>query len=463
MLEAWHLPGLPPPKEWVEGRTHAGSVFRAPVLSGRQAAIVAAEVRKAALEARAERATMDVIQVIAAAAARLVGEGHEGVATRKLLHAELGWDERLIRDTLDGMAGTWTIDALSGLVDAELGGPAVLDDFVRDEGWEGPGVRRRRALGSPVVLQVLAGNVPGVAITATIRALLTRSGVLSKLPEAEPGLLPMFARLLAAEDPLLGRSVAATWWPGSGFPTAWREWTKWAGKVVVYGGAAAVEAVRGALPGDTELISYGPRTGVAVLLADCPQAAAATALARDVCAYDQQGCVSPRLVYVVGSTTGAFVSRLAGALEERARYHPPPDPTPEEAVAIRSMRATFEFGGYEDGRSAVEAPGESLAWTILASDSPAARTESLPRVVWVHPVPDIETLEEVLQPLEGRVQTLGYSGAEGLEKLATLATRLGVGRIAPLGSVAWPPPDWRHEGRHQLLPLLNWTDFEIPG
>jgi hypothetical protein len=167
-------------------------------------------------------------------------------------------------------------------------------------------------------------------------------------------------------------------------------------------------------------------------------------------------------VYVVDSPTGPFVSHLAGALEERTRDHPPPDPTPEEAVAIRSARATFEFEGYEDGRSAVEAPGESLAWTILASESPAAETESLPRVVWVHRVPDIETLEEVLGPLEGRIQTLGYSGADGLQKLAALATRLGVGRIAPLGSMAWPPPDWRHEGRHQLLPLLNWTDFEAP-
>ncbi len=462
MFEAWHLPGLPTPTEWLEGRTHAGSAFRAPSLSGTEAGIVAAHIREGALEARAHRATTDVIQAIGAAAARLTAEGSAGIATRELLHAELGWDDRLIRDTLDGMARTWTTDALAGLVDSELGGPAVLDGFVRDERWEGPGVRRRRAVGAPVVLQVLAGNVPGVAITATIRALLARSGVLCKLPEAEPGLLPMFARLLAEEDPLLGRSLAATWWPGSHFPAAWREWTKWAGKVVVYGGAAAVEAVRGALPAHTDLISYGPRTGVAVLLPDTPQEEAAAALARDVCAYDQQGCVSPRLVYVVGLATGAFVSRLAGALEERTRDHPPPDPTAEEAVAIRSARATFEFGGYEDGESAVEAPGESLAWTILVSESPAARTESLPRVVWVHRVPDLETLEEVLRPLEGRIQTFGFSGAEGLRKLAVLATRLGVGRIAPLGSVAWPPPDWRHEGRHQLLPLLNWTDFEAP-
>jgi hypothetical protein len=426
-----------------------------------QAGAVAQAVRNSALEARSARTSEQVIESIAAAAARLAGDGTGGAAARQLLRAELGWDEHLARETLDGMASTWTAEALTGLVQSELGGPAVLDGFVPDEEWAGPGHRSRRALGAPLMLQVLAGNVPGVAITATIRALVVRSGVLCKLPEAEPGLLPLFARLLSDEDPLLGRCVAATWWAGDRFPAAWREWARWAGRAVVYGGDAAVEAVRGSLPADTDVVSYGPRTGIGAVLPDSPPGAAA-GLARDVCAYDQQGCVSPRLVYVVGEPTGPFVEGLAGALAEHTGRHPPPEPTAAEAVAIRSARAEFEFSGYEGGGSAVVTPGESLAWTILAAESPAARTESLPRVVWVHQVPDLESLEEVLRPLEGRIQTLGYSGSEGLQKLAALATRLGVSRIAPFGTVAWPPADWRHEGRHQLLPLLNWTDLEIP-
>ena len=149
--------------------------------------------------------------------------------------------------------------------------------------------------------------------------------------------------------------------------------------------------------------------------------------------------MSPRLVYVVGEPTGPFVEGLAGALAEHTGRHPPPEPTAAEAVAIRSARAEFEFSGYEGGGSAVVTPGESLAWTILAAESPAARTESLPRVVWVHRVPDLESLEEILRPLEGRIQTLGYSGSEGLQKLAALATRLGASRIAPFGTVA----EWR--------------------
>ena len=461
MLEAWHLTGLEEaPTEWLESRTRAGTAFRAPSLSVAQARTVAGSVRKAVLEARATRSTEEVIESIARAAGKLSADGPEGIAARELLRAELGWNERLVRETLEGMSRTWTPEALTALVEAELGGTATLDGFVTDTQWVGPGQRSRCALGPPVVLQVLAGNVPGVAITATMRVLLVRSGVLCKLPEAEPGLLPLFARLLAAEDSLLGHCIAATWWPGSSFPAAWREWVRWAGKAVVYGGDMTVEAVRGSLPADTDVVTYGPKTGVAVVLQDSPPSAA-TGLARDICAYDQQGCVSPRLVYVVGDSPRRFVEHLAAALTEHTSQHPPPNPTTAEAVAIRAARTAFEFSGYEDGRSAVESPGESLAWTILSSEDPATRAESLPRVVWVHHVPNLETLEDTLRPLEGRIQTLGYCGAEGLQKLAALATRLSVSRIAPFGSMAWPPADWRHEGKHQLLPLVNWTDFEI--
>ena len=462
MLEAWYLPGLEEsPAEWLESRTRAGAAFRAPTLSVDQARAVAGAVRDAVRETRATRSTGEVIEAIARAAGKLSADGPEGHATLELLRSELGWNERLVRETLEGMSRTWTHEALIGLVDAELGGTACLDGFVMDPLWVGPGQRSRRALGSPVVLQVLAGNVPGVAITATMRALLVRSGVLCKLPEAEPGLLPLFARLLAAEDPLLGDCVAATWWPGASFPAAWREWARWAGRAVVYGGDVTVESVRRSLPADTDIVTYGPKTGIAVALADSPPSAAA-GLTPDVCAYDQQGCVSPRLVYVVGDSTRAFVKHLAASLDEHTAQHPPPDPTVAEAVAIRAARTAYEFSGYEDGRSAVESPGESLAWTILSSEDPVARIESLPRVVWVHHVPDLQTLEEVLLPLQGRIQTLGYCGTEELQKLTGIAARLSVSRIAPFGSMAWPPADWRHEGKHQLLPLVNWTEFETP-
>jgi acyl-CoA reductase-like NAD-dependent aldehyde dehydrogenase len=446
--------------EWLEGRSRAGASFRAPALSGSDASSVARAVRSAALEARGSLTTDRVIDSIAEAADGLRGDGPAAQAARELLHAELGWDAGLAGATLEGMARNWTRTALRDLVEKELGSAKWLDGFEVDETWTGPGQRRRRAVGPPLILQVLAGNVPGVAITATIRALVARSGVLCKLPEGEPGLLPLFARLLAAVDASLGRCVAATWWPGASFPAAWREWTHRAGATVVYGGDATLEAVRRSLPAHSRLIAYGPRMGLAVLLADARPGAAAD-LARDVFAYDQQGCVSPRLAYVVGGDAGPFARNLAAAMAERARDRPPPIPSDSEAVAIREARAAYEFGGYADGRSGVLAPGDSLAWTVLYGETATAKTEALPRVVSVHPVDDLDHLETVMRPLEGRIQAIGYAGRDGAESLADLGARLGASRVAPLGTIAWPPADWRHDGRHQLLPLLNWTDFEI--
>lgn len=458
MLEPWYLPGLEGRTEWREGRTAAGLGFRVPLLDGAVAGRLGDAVRVAALRARRELTTQQVIRAVAAAAGRLAGDGPEGAAARQLLNQELGWGELLARDTLQAMSLSWTEEALGQLVEAEVRPPGALDGFARDMGWKGPGARWRRAAGPPVMLQVLAGNVPGVAITATVRSLLARSGVLCKVAEAEPGLLPMFARLLAEEEPLLGRAVAVTWWPGSEFSAAGSAWTALTGRVVVYGGAQAVEGVRKAVPAEVDVVAYGPRTGIGVILPGAE--GGAELLARDVWAYDQQGCVSPRLVYVAGGSAREFAGRLAGALATLAQRQPPPPPTDDEAVGIRALRAEYEFGGYGGMEASVESPGDELTWTVLASEQPGVRTEPVPRVVWVHRVESLEQLFHVLAPLEGRIQSLGYVGTDGIEQMAEEASRLGVSRIAPLGTVAWPPSDWRHEGRFQLLPLLNWTEFE---
>jgi hypothetical protein len=451
---------LATPTKWNHGTTAAGHPFRTPVLDRANAAAVATAVDAAAGESRESRTTEDVIRAVDTAVARLSGAGAAGDAARDLLRVELGWDEELSRRTLDGFARTSRAEHLRSLVRSEVGDSALLERFVADPGWTGPGSRSRRAIGPRLMLQVLAGNVPGVSLSATIRALLARSGVLCKLPRSEPCLLPLFARLVTEEDQLLlGRTIAATWWPGGESSATWVEWSGRAGKVVVYGGERAVENVRRSVPAHVEVVTYGPRLGVAVVLPDAEEDEAA-ALARDVCAYDQQGCVSPRLVFVVGGSGRSFARRLAEALELETGRHPPPAPSEEEAVAIREVRATYEFGGYEEGVTGLQTPGDSLRWTVLVSAAPDIGVENLPRLVVVSEVAGLTALEAALGPLSGRIQSIGYAGRAGIVALSESAARLGVSRVAPFGCMAWPPPDWRHEGKHQLLPLLNWTDLE---
>jgi hypothetical protein len=107
----------------------------------------------------------------------------------------------------------------------------------------------------------------------------------------------------------------------------------------------------------------------------------------------------------------------------------------------------------------VSGPPE-LSWTVLAYRDAGVESEALPRAVWVYGVPSVDALNALLRPFEGRIQTIGYAGREREDDLARMAARLGVSRICALGEMAWPPPDWRHDGRHRLLPLLTWTDWE---
>lgn len=457
---AWHLPGLPdrPGRREVEGRSASGAPFRTPALEGGDAGAVAEHVRRSALEARERLSTSRVIEAVGSAASRLADpEDAAGREATLVLGEELGWPGDLVRETLTGMARSWSEDALRRIVERELGGPGLLDGW-RDDGGALPG-RRRRASGPPLILVVHAGNVPGVAVTAAVRGLLVRSGVLSRAPGSEPGLLACFARALEAEEPLLGGSLATSWWPAEAGEDAWAEWVKRAGKVVVYGGEEAVRGVRARAPVHTDMLVYGPRLGLAVILPDAKAAEAAAALARDACAYEQQGCVSPRLVWAVGADPAELGRELAVALEAEASRVARPGPDAATAVSMRSAREAARFAGLA-GREVGLYAGDDPAWTVVVGGEEPLLTEGLPRFLRLHGAPDLETLAGILAPLEGRVQSVGYAGEEGLQELADLAAGIGACRLAPLGTLAWPPPDWLHDGRPQLLPLVRWTEWE---
>lgn len=461
------------------GSTVADASFEAPVLDEKRAARVAEHVRAAALTARASHRVADIVEAVAASAARLADSDDSiGGAAVQAVRRASGCTEGAAVELLREHATGWTERALNGLLVAEFGDPEVLDGAQPDERRPG---RRRRAVGPPLMHLVLAGNVPGVAVTAVIRCLLVRSGVLCRLASSEPWLVGLFARALYGEDEALGHTVAATWWPTDrrvqevpSAPNA-RDtqpaadvWIRRSGKVIVYGGAEAVRAFRARTPPSTPLVEYGPRTGVAILGPGATEADL-SGLATDTFAYEQAGCVSPRLVYLLsddgGSDAGArpneaglLLERLGRALSDRAGDDRGATLTEAEALAIREARSSLQFGA-EEGE--VRGPPD-LAWTILYRGRPDTYSEPLPRVLWVYGLAGIEELGELRGVLEGRIQAVGVAGFEASveRRVEELAVELGVSRITRPGRMAWPPPDWRHDGQLQLLPLVRWTDFE---
>jgi hypothetical protein len=210
-------------------------------------------------------------------------------------------------------------------------------------------------------------------------------------------------------------------------------------------------------------VEYGPRLGI-VCLGPAVTDEELAALARDVCAYDQAGCVSPRLVFLLGDfssqqAAATIAERLATALGVESTSSPGSPIRDTEAVAIRAARAKNQFAAGDEKRAL---GADDLGWTLLYQDALSSYSESLPRTVWASRAVSVGELRGLGPVLEGRVQAMGVAGlgTKTHRMLEQLAVEWGVSRMVRVGEMAWPPPDWRHDGRFQLLPLLRWTEFE---
>lgn len=396
-----------------------------------------------------------VVAAVDGAAARLM-EAPLRQQVEAGLVAATGYSPAMAAEVLERMARDWTAPALNGLLEAELGGVSAVDGFVQ----RAPGLRSR--LEAPALgFHVFAGNVPGVSVTSLIRSLLVRTAVLGKVAAGEPVLAPVFARLLAEANAEVGACVAVTWWAG-GDEALEAAVLRHAGIVVHYGGADALRSLRRRAPADTPFIDHGPRISFALVRGSAGGPGGdPVEIARAVAMFDQQGCVSPQMLYVLGSPADAraLAEAVAGRLGDIAHELPRGRIDAGEAAAIRELRSSAEFRAIAGADVEVWA-GEGLAWTVIFDADPTFSGSCLNRTLVVKCLPDLDLLDEVVRPLRRYLQSVGIAGFDDAEAVARRLGAMGVSRVCPIAQLPWPPPAWHHDGRGPLLELGRWVDLE---
>lgn len=377
----------------------------------------------------------------------------------ELLPPTAGLSPQMALAVLDGMAFDWTGPRLAGLLEAELGDASALDRFVELGG------RRTMAVGPSLCVQVSSGNVPGVGVSALLRSLLAKGPTLLKPGLGDVALPVLFARALGEADRALAAAAAVVYWPG-GSHAAEDAALSHADVVTAYGSDRAVRELRARTPVTARFVAYHHRVSVAVvgLEALSPQAiqGAAAEVARSVAVFDQRGCVSPQLVYVEEGGEGtpeAFAEALAGALEELESRLPTGRLDTAEAASLQQMRGTAELVAASGSGRVLH--GGTAPWTVLFEPSPGPPGASPGRLVRVRPLPALEALTRLLEPLSGHLQTVGVVGlGSRVENLAVSLGRAGASRVVPVSAVPFPPAWWHHDGRGPLLDLLRWVDLE---
>lgn len=147
---------------------------------------------------------------------------------------------------------------------------------------------------------VLAANVFTACLRPIVWSLLARVPVIVKVASLDEGLADLFGVALATIDPELGASVALVW-PEGKSETLYERLAASVDLVSAHGGDHAIARMRAVTSPTTELIGHGHGLGAIVVRRSALTSAVpslATAIAQDVAAYDQRGCLSPQLVLV---------------------------------------------------------------------------------------------------------------------------------------------------------------------
>jgi Acyl-CoA reductase (LuxC) len=202
---------------------------------------------------------------------------------------------------------------------------------------------------------VLSANVFTAALRAIALGAASAPRLVLRLSRREP----LFATLLVRALEEAGAPIEVS----LGKPTEARPGEQ----VHAYGRDETMAALRASLAPGVLFWPHGAGVGVAVLEAGAARASALR-LALDVVAFDQRGCLSPRLVFFAGDEEAGerFASELARALGELGGRVPLGEVRDEERAAWRAYADAMAIAGqvYEGAGYVVgfDAAPRALAW-----------------------------------------------------------------------------------------------------
>ncbi len=390
----------------------------------------------------------------------------EAVATTAAsLRAE---DSRLRRAALDAGAG-WTgraPDMLEESFDFFLG-KLTRAELAREA--ERAGLLATPAERLPrLTAHWLAGNTPWAGLESLVAACLAGSASLVKLARGEPFFPSALARALAAAHPALGAALAILYWKGGEAPALEDALVAECQALVAFGDDATVESLAAraaprAASGALRFVGHGHRLSVAVLASEAwrgrdEAAAWAERVAYDHALEDQEGCLSPRGVYLVGpDEAGAgtaavhFALHVAEAMAGLERRWPRAAIPAVEAAQVQQLRRLAELSGDDLWQSP-----ETTAWTVRLDRSDRFEPAPAARFVWLHRVASFEAAARAMAPAASRLAALGWGAPRACaEELPRELRALAPGFVAPVGRMQRPPLGWNHDGASDLEWLVR--------
>ena len=275
---------------------------------------------------------------------------------------------------------------------------------------------------------VLAGNVFTACVRPIVWSLLARVPVTVKVPSNDAGLPALFLEALRAASPEVSAALTLVHFTRA-LPERYAELAAEVDVMSVHGSDSTVAALTALTPSTTELVAHGHGLGLAVISREADVHGELTdALALDVAAYDQHGCLSPVAVLVEegGAVSPRQLARMLHAALERLQNAMPRGPLPEDVgaqqVQWRGVAAALHEL-HDGGTHAVSFEGTG-----------PIRTTPGHRNIAVHAIADLRGLRARVALHGEHLKALGIAGDVLVPATVTpIVSRLGYMHGAALG------------------------------
>lgn len=380
--------------------------------------------------------------------------------------AATGFTAETLREGLDHFFKQLNAETLQSLLIQDLGSPQRLDGFTQTHGE----IQERRyaiAHGPALIGHIAAGNLPSPALSSLVMGLLLRSAQFIKCARGQSLLPRLLAHSIYDTEPKIASCLEIAEWPG-GTEDIERALFNEVDVMTATGSDQTVESVHQRVPKKVRFLGYGQRVSFSYLTG---RSLAGFALKRnvqnvgaDVVAWDQQGCLSPHVIFVEsrgGIAPESFAELLAAELERREAQTPRGAISAEESAAIALRRSVYEIRAAHSPDTRMWTSQGSTAWTVVFENEPRFQTSCLNRFIIVKPAQDLGEILRHAEEVRTKVSTVGIGAApEEIQELANTLARWGASRICPIGRMQLPPLTWRHDGRPALADLVKWTDWE---
>ncbi len=422
---------------------------------------MSAELRATAQRLRAARERLrardprEIADALERVAALWLAPGSAWMARAVTSLAESGsFSRRMLEVGLPRMITPLGGGALRELVHRELGG------------WE----PIERTGGPGLALHVLPSNLPGHAAIPSALSLLIRCAALLKPGRDDCGFSALWVESLSEVDTELGDCVHPVYWRG-GFRAIEDEAMALVDLVVAAGSDAAVSELRRRCP--VPIVGHGHRISFAMIgremigremiARESVARDSAEALARDVAAWDQLGCLSPQVCFIEGDVerVRSFGEEVCDALAGLVRTMPPGRMSEGEVVEVRRFRDEASWRGFDDGsRDLFAVSGELGEGSVSVEREAALRPTPLHRCLRLVPISDCSELPAIVSGHRDRLEAAGIAvrGTRRAE-ISEMLSECGVHHVVPLGEMQHPDLAWRQGGRPRIA---EWLDVARP-